>query len=32
MGDDKKNALILELVAQDVQAGLNASVSEKRQY
>ncbi len=31
MGDDKKRALILELVAQDIQAGLDASVSGKRQ-
>ena len=31
MGEDKKRALVLELFAQDVQAGLDAAVSEKRQ-
>ena len=31
MSDDKKRALVLELFAQDVQAGLDAAVSEKRQ-
>lgn len=31
MGDDKKRALVLELFAQDVQNGLDAAVSEKRQ-
>ena len=31
MNDDEKRALVLELFAQDVQAGLDAAVSEKRQ-
>jgi type I restriction enzyme M protein len=31
MGEDKKRAIILELLARDVQNGLDASVSEKRQ-
>ena len=31
MTDDQKRALVLELFAQDVQAGLDAAVSEKRQ-
>jgi type I restriction enzyme M protein len=31
MGSDKKRALVLELFAQDVQTGLDAAVSEKRQ-
>jgi type I restriction enzyme M protein len=31
MGDDKKQLLVLELFAQDVQSGLDAAVSEKRQ-
>lgn len=31
MGDDKKRALVLELFAQNVQAGLDGAVSEKRQ-
>ena len=31
MGDDKKRALVLELLAQDVQTGLDAAVAEKRQ-
>jgi type I restriction enzyme M protein len=31
MGDEKKRALVLELLQQDVQAGLDASVSEKWQ-
>ncbi len=31
MGDDKKRSLVLELFAQDVQAGLDTAVSEKRQ-
>ncbi len=31
MGDDRKRVLVLELFAQDVQAGLDAAVSEKRQ-
>ena len=31
MSDDKKRALVLELFAQDVQEGLDAAVSEKRQ-
>ena len=31
MGDDQKRVLVLELFAQDVQAGLDAAVSEKRQ-
>lgn len=30
MGDDKKRALVLDLLAEDVQAGLDAAVSEKR--
>ncbi len=31
MSDDEKRALVLELFAQDVQAGLNAAVAEKQQ-
>jgi type I restriction enzyme M protein len=31
MGDDKKRAFVLELLAQDVQAGLDDAFSEKRQ-
>ena len=31
MNDDQKRALVLELFAQDVQAGLDAAVAEKRQ-
>jgi type I restriction enzyme M protein len=31
MSDDQKRALVLELFAQDVQAGLDAAVTEKRQ-
>jgi type I restriction enzyme M protein len=31
MNDDQKRALVLELLAQDVQAGLDAAVAEKRQ-
>jgi type I restriction enzyme M protein len=31
MNDDQKSALVLELFAQDVQAGLDAAVAEKRQ-
>jgi len=31
MGDEKKRAVVLELSAQDVQAGLDNAVSEKRQ-
>jgi type I restriction enzyme M protein len=31
MGDDKKSALVLELLRHDVQGGLDAAVSEKRQ-
>ena len=31
MGEDKKRALVLELLAQDMQAGLDNAVSEKRQ-
>ena len=31
MNDDRKRALVLELFAQDVQAGLDAAVAEKRQ-
>jgi len=31
MGDDKKRALVLELLKQDVQTGLDAAVREKRQ-
>jgi len=31
MGDDKKRSLVLELFAQDVQTGLDAALSEKRQ-
>ena len=31
MSDDEKRSLVLELFAQDVQAGLDAAVSEKRQ-
>ena len=31
MGEDKKRALVLELVEQDVQAGLDNAVSEKRE-
>jgi type I restriction enzyme M protein len=31
MGDEKKRVLVLELFAEDVQAGLNGAVSEKRQ-
>ena len=31
MGDDKKRALVLELLEHDVQAGLDAAVTEKRQ-
>src|SRR5712692_116751 len=31
MNDDEKRALVLELFAQDVQAGLDAAVAEKRQ-
>ena len=31
MGDDRKRVLVLELFAQDVQLGLDAAVSEKRQ-
>jgi type I restriction enzyme M protein len=31
MGDDKKRALVLELLAQEVQGGLNDAISEKRQ-
>ena len=31
MSDDQKRALVLELFAQDVQAGLDAAVAEKRQ-
>ena len=31
MGDDKKRALVLELIAQDACAGLDNAVSEKRQ-
>ena len=31
MNDDQKGALVLELFAQDVQAGLDAAVAEKRQ-
>jgi type I restriction enzyme M protein len=31
MGDDKKQALVLELFAQDVQSALDGAVSEKRQ-
>jgi len=31
MSDDEKRTLVLELLAQDVQAGLDAAVAEKRQ-
>ena len=31
MSEDEKRSLVLELFAQDVQAGLNAAVGEKRQ-
>lgn len=31
MGDDKKRTLVLDLLEQDVQHGLDAAVSEKRQ-
>jgi type I restriction enzyme M protein len=31
MNDDQKRALVLELLAQDVQAGLDAAMAEKRQ-
>jgi type I restriction enzyme M protein len=31
MSDEEKRALVLELFAQDVQAGLDAAVAEKRQ-
>jgi len=31
MGDDRKRVLVLELLAQDVQTGLHAAVSDKRQ-
>jgi len=31
MGDDQKRALVLELFAQDVQAGLDAALAERRQ-
>jgi hypothetical protein len=31
MNDDQKRALVLELLAQDVQAGLDAALAEKRQ-
>src|SRR5205823_1003713 len=31
MNDDQKRAVVLELFAQDVQAGLDAAVGEKRQ-
>ena len=31
MNDDQKRVLVLELFAQDVQAGLDAAVAEKRQ-
>ena len=31
MNADQKRALVLELFAQDVQAGLDAAVAEKRQ-
>ena len=31
MSDDQKRVLVLELFAQDVQAGLDAAVAEKRQ-
>ena len=31
MNEDKKRALILKLFVQDVQAGLNTAVGEKRQ-
>ncbi len=32
LGEDEKRALVLELFAQDVQAGLDAAVAEKRQH
>jgi type I restriction enzyme M protein len=31
LSDDQKQALVLDLFAQDVQAGLNAAIAEKRQ-
>ena len=31
MSEDEKRTLVLELLAQDMQAGLDAAVSEKRQ-